>query len=360
MFFDSFSQEFTREKRTLLFGRCISLVCDQIGPSATLHFSAIGTLKEIINAASFLCSLAKEKVFYIDNSPMKIEFPGDKGNGNIDDFEKYTKALKTLESALQKVGFHKDLILSELPDQDVEVLNSLVSSVVARRAVPLRNAPDRHHFFVMKFGGHNIMLQAIRVAESMFQLRNFFLRGTVVEFDDSVAEGYVKKAPGVIVLGIDDFLILDNIDYDIIYNEVTSFPDVDKAYYNAANLLLLRMLLAFDQKANNELLTCAIRLAEWLCSLVAYNDDAISTLNYLQAVRRQRDLNDVERTKLSDIINSNPQNNALATGCYIVLQDFAGAERAFAQLSEEEQNNFSQWPIMNLWKRSEPHSEEEA
>ncbi|MBQ7208194.1 MAG: hypothetical protein IJS01_10395 [Lentisphaeria bacterium] len=361
IFFDSFSQEFTREKRTMLFGRCVSIAYNLTGaPSATLNFSAIGTLKEIINAASFLCSLIKEKVFYIADVPLKFEIPNNSGNGNINDFEKYTTALKTLESALHKVGFYKDLILSELSEQDVEALNSLVSSVVAHRAVPLRNAPDRHHSFVMKIGDYNIMLLAKRVSKNMFQLGNFFSRGTVVEFDDSVAEEYVKKAPGVIVLGIDGFLTLDNIDYDVIYSEITTFPDVDKKYYNAVNLLLLFMLSAFDKKPNQELLTCATRIAEWLCSLVECRDDDISVLNYLQAVRRQRDLNDAERTKLMNIINSNPQNNALMTGAYIVLQDFSGAEKAFAQLSKADQDDFSQWPIMNLWKKIEQQPEDKA
>ena len=361
IFFDSYSEEFTREKRTMLLGRCVSIAYNLTGaPSATLNFSAIGTLKEIINAASFICKLIKEKVFYIGDVPRDFKIPGKSGNGNIDDFEKYTTALKTLESALHQVGFYKDLRLSELPEQDVEALNSLVSSVVARQAVPLRNAPDRHHSFVMNICDYKIILLAKRVSENKFRLVNFFSKGLVFEFDDSVAEEYVKKAPGVIVLGVDDFLTLDNIDYDIIYSETTTFAEVGINYYSAVNSLLLRMLLAFDKKANGELLTCAIKIAEWLCSLTEYKDDAISVLNYLQAVRRQRDLNDAERTMLVNIIKSNQQNNALMTGAYIVLQDFAGAEKTFAQLSKADQDNFSQWPIMNLWKGFEQQPEDKA
>lgn len=364
IFFDSFSQEFTREQRTILLGRCISIVYDLTGvASAKFNFTANGTLKEIINGASFFCKFLEESVFYIDKKPITFSIADNKNNTllkqRMGDFKKYIKALKNLDAALTSVGFHNDLTLSELSQQDKDALDNLVASIIFHRPVSLKNAPDHHHHYVMNLSDHNILILAVRVSENKFRLANFFSKGTVLRFDDSVSEAFGKKAPGVIVLGTDDFLTLDNIDYDIIYSEITTFTEVDNKYYSAVNSLLLRMLLAFDQKVNNELLTCAIKIAEWLCSLDAYSDDAIDTLNYLQAVSRQRDLNDAERTRLSDIIKANPQNNALAAGCYIVLQDFAGAERAFAQLSEEEQNNFSQWPIMNLWKRPVP-SEDKA
>ena len=351
IFFDSYTNKFTLEKRILSLGKCISITYNLTGePVATLNFTAIGTLREIINAASFLCNLFKEKVFYIGNAPMKLDVLSIEGKGNIDNFEKYTTDLKTLDKALHMVGFNKDLTLSELSDQDIEALNALVPSVVLQHSVPLENAPDRNHFFAMNLNGHKILLLAMRDSKNKFRLINFFSKGVELTFNDSADETVLKKAPAVIVLGADDFLTMDNIDYGIIYSEISTFSGVDEKYHAEVTQLLLRMLLAYDMKPDSELLACAIRIAAWLCTLSDFSTDAIDTLNYLQTARRQRDLTDAEKSKLVKIIDENSQNNILITGAYIVLQDFADAEKAFAQLSDIERQNLTQWPIMNLWK----------
>jgi len=365
VFFDSYTNEFTKKQRTMLLGKCVSITFPATGQtSATFNFSVSGTLQEVITGASFFCTFYKEEKLYIGKDPLIFSAKTDSekkklGNG-IRDLEKYINDLKNLEKALQIVGFHKDLILSDLSKQDEHLLNLLVSSIVFYRTVKLDDAPDRSHCFVMKFSKYSIMLLAMRVSENRFQLVNFFSQGVSVKAEDDGQEKALRQAPGVILLSVDNFLSLDNIDYNIIYNEITRFQQINKTYYFMVNQLLLRMLLAFDQKNDSELLTCATRIAEWLCSLTEYSDKAIDTLNYLQIVRRQRDLTDAEKAKLVDIITQNPQNSNLIAGAYIVLQDYGEAQKAFSQLSESEQKDFRQWPIMNLWKDFEQQTENKA
>ena len=353
VFFDSFTREYTREKETLSIGKGISFIHATGAQTSSFNFSAEGTLHEAITDATFFCKFLENKVFYIDKTPVKLELAQDKHDDDLGQhisyLKKYINSLQYLENALHAVGFNEEITLSELSQDDEEAINSLVTSIIFRRSVSLKDAPDQTHCFVMNIAKYSIMLLAKRISENKFHLVNFFSKHIVIEFENDIDETLPPKAPGVIVLTTDNFLTLDNINYDTIYSEITTFTDVDNKYHSAVNQLLLRMLLAFDQKKNDKLLSCAMKIAKWLCATLGHGDDAIDTLNYFQVVKRQRDLTDSEKLKLTDIIINNPHDNALKTGVYIVLQDFPAAHKTFAQLSDTDQKGFSQWPIMNLW-----------
>lgn len=355
-FYDSYSTEYTHDKRIITLGKGVRIEYNICGKSsATLNLSPQGTLQDIITDISFFSRLLKENEFLINEVPVKFSCTV-KDTELIkqrDNLEKSMRSLKNLQKALVLVGFSQDILISELSETDNEKLSNLVASIISGKAIFINDGPDKSHFFVMSFSQYNIMLLAMRVDKNSFRLVNFFTKGVTVEIDNDDDPQVLKEAPGVLFLTTENFMTLNNINYNIIYDEITAFPNVDRLYHEAVNQLLLRMLLAYDRKSDTALLSCAIKIAAWLCSLSVCANKEIDYLNYLQALYRERDLTDTENLQLKEIAQSTQVNYALKTAAYIILHDDVNAKANFERLSEQEQKDFILWPIMNLWKNSD-------
>ena len=114
---------------------------------------------------------------------------------------------------------------------------------------------------------------------------------------------------------------------------------------------MLRLLSAYDQSGNKEILKAAHGFAEWVYTAPEEElPREIRILNLLQTVKRMRDLNKDEIRTLYSIVSSKNVPDLILVGAYLLLGEQVPAEIYFAKMGTEEQTEFTQFPIYHFWK----------
>ena len=113
------------------------------------------------------------------------------------------------------------------------------------------------------------------------------------------------------------------------------------------------MLLAYDNATcrKETILKTAKELSEWILQeskdIIAYE---IKTINHLQIVKRERELNQDENTLLIDIIENPQYDSMYKTAAYLLLNNKHAAQIHFNKLQHDQQELFKTFPIYNFWK----------
>lgn len=77
-------------------------------------------------------------------------------------------------------------------------------------------------------------------------------------------------------------------------------------------------------------------------------EDVTIRLNILQAEKRRRKLNDLENRCLLSL-KTNNADIQVKIGASILLESYTEAELLYKSLDPEQQKQFSEFPIVNLW-----------
>ncbi len=115
----------------------------------------------------------------------------------------------------------------------------------------------------------------------------------------------------------------------------------------------LETLLAFDESTTNEkksfLINGATLLIDWLIANDKSTPFEVLLLNKFQIYKRLRDFTDEEIDELNKIIEKKDQREDIITGAYLLLGNQVSAERHFARIEPELQDNFKRYPIFKFW-----------
>ena len=114
------------------------------------------------------------------------------------------------------------------------------------------------------------------------------------------------------------------------------------------------MLLAYDESKpkKESLLFTAKKIAEWIMEEDIDNlSIEIKTLNYLQIIKRERNLNKNEKETLISISQGNSESYGVKVAACLLLDNLDIAEFYFNQMTEEEQESFKIFPIYNFWNQ---------
>lgn len=124
--------------------------------------------------------------------------------------------------------------------------------------------------------------------------------------------------------------------------------------FNRANWFLLDLLSAYDKAdglRKEKLLKACEDFSNWICEATDEElDYHTKTLNKLQTIKRRRDFNIDEIGILYQIIEGKYTREDCLVGAYLLLDQQQAAEIHFARLSDEDRNNFKEYPIYHFWK----------
>ena len=183
-------------------------------------------------------------------------------------------------------------------------------------------------------------------------LKNFEETNVYAKFRETDDDPKIRF-PKYLLLKRDDLLSLSNIPFDHILTSLQSLPSHNHVY-NAANTLLLEMIAAIDKaegRRREHLFITALEIADWLCTIpdTAW-EPCIAKLNRIQLIKRDRALNDSERNDLYDIIEGNPDHPRILVAAYLLLDERTRAQHFYMQMAQEEQNEFTSYPIYHFWQ----------
>ena len=114
---------------------------------------------------------------------------------------------------------------------------------------------------------------------------------------------------------------------------------------------MLEMLKAYDKKKNDELLQAAKELTKWLLNQTEFLPKEISQINYLQIIRRERELTYQEKQELNSIV-ANAEDAGYKIGALILLNEFDETKKLLEELPDERRKEFSEYPVYKFYKKN--------
>lgn len=351
-YYDSYNVIHKKDVDEFCFGKSTVLILKKGTNEYKFNFKLNGELRQRINDGSFFIDMIENGSIDVDgvNIPIEVHNSKEFANFEYEKFKEHLIYLKNVRAALDKVGVIDDLDLDNLTIQDENHIRILVDAFVYNKEISFGNSVIEP---IGKITVANlcIMLIARKKESGTYALYNFFNERIDVHVKLRKDNSKYFKTSQFTIMNKDNFLYISNIDYDAIYNDITTIEG-NSTYYNQITLLILQMILAYDEgkSKDNKLLQITLKLSEWLLqSCNDVGDKSIELLNYLQTVKRCRVLNSEELEKVHSLIENRDVSDEILTAAYILLENLSGAKLHFDKLLPEEQEKFKKYPIYNLW-----------
>ena len=120
----------------------------------------------------------------------------------------------------------------------------------------------------------------------------------------------------------------------------------------SADDTIIKIVAAADMteevSKREQLLTWAQRLSDWNINHIKEN--SISIINDLQIKYRNRELDNTEIEKLTNILLNNKDNDEICFGASVLLKSKPQADLFWTKLDKETQERYQDYPIYNLYK----------
>lgn len=348
------SIEIIRKKDSTKFiiGESFSVTITENKKIAQLNYKNSDKIRILANDLEFMIHQIEKGYFLFNNKKIELDYKNtDFSNFNLKEQKEELKKIKDIVKLLEILNCQEDLKLSEITEEGWVQLNYLIRAFVYNELVEGLKEPI---FSVKTFNiGQLKFLICIKQEKiGKYKLLDFFKE----EFSAEIALQGEKKFPisQYIILKKEDFYLVNNIKYEIL---LPSFKRIKKysETIESINQFLLKMILAYDESQNEEILLIAKDFSEWICS--EFNEEELSysikELNKLQVIKRLRKLNDEEKDKIYEILENKDINNEIRFGSYVLLEQKFAAKRYFEKLNEKSKKELINYPIYNLWKKME-------
>lgn len=321
-----------------------------------ITYTASDFLKHRIKDLTFLISfLETGEIHFVEEGKLYLGPPDPNDSFNIDNAKNELEAYKRLDQFWESLNVNEDFNIGDIDsNSSLEELNVLIRSMNGKKTVHLNDINNEHKFFLIRKPISNFLLllliEIVDESKSLCNVYNYFDNpGRIaIERNDSI-----YYTPKYSALQPSDYIELNNINYSGILHSFKEIIHLERKNFEAANYCLLDLLLAYDmnKKHRATILETAKDIAGWLLEESAdVLPDEIKTINYLQTIKRERELNVEENTTLYNILETS-DNSWYKLGANILLENFRVAQIQFDKLSDEEQEEFKKYPINNLWSR---------
>lgn len=301
----------------------------------------------------FMLSYIEHGSFEFDNVTIPFDrSKADFSKFNMEEQKNLLRIIQDIVKVLDILNCKDDLNVIELSEQDLRNLERIVKAILYR--APVRGLKEDAPLVVkMAVGTLNlsVCLRKHPTERGAYVLTDFFQTDLDVAYENK--HGEKEPCSQYNMLSPDDLATLNNIRYDVILSSFQRFELTDESVARSV-CFMLGLIEAYDKSKKNELLSLALDFANWFKDFSEeFLPNDIRALNYLQIIKRQRAFTKEETKQIYTIIASNDSSNEILVGAYLLLDQQEAAEIHFGKLSEEEQINFTSYPIYHFWKKDE-------
>lgn len=333
----------------LLIGKSVVIEFNKKTKTYNIYIKLLGTLSQRIRDLEFIVHFLESSQIEIDEKVLHLSKDKDmRKNLDVLEMKKHLKWLKTLDNLLKELDVNKEIEIDKISKEDDRVLYMLAQSVLNREYIEYSIDTFSPEISIANL---RIKLCAHKDEETNKCIFFNYSKSPLI-FTSKNEKGDMIKASYHVFLKRESMLKCCNIDFNKVIEDIKQYP-LKSEYSDALVCLLLELLHAFDEsnKTRDDILEGAVNLSEWLKDFDKSMLKDLLDLNYYQTLKRKRNLNADEIQALHSIIESNPKRQDIYVGAYILLDDFQSAEKHYKELSVEEQDNFTHYPIYNLWKK---------
>ena len=262
---------------------------------------------------------------------------------NVDELSRDILFYERIQKLLTYMRVTKQVHVSDFTDDELYELNTMFFYMVERVPYEAENnvfgrwtcGPLKNFIISRESEDGRYLYDAFQIEQENFEM--------------SLDEGDHRFASSLyVVLSVDDYVSLDNINYDVVEQSLVCVPYSENYGMVAVNTLL-RILTAYDRTTNSRLLEIAETLSHYL---LEHEDTAPNFINRMQVIRRKREFT---TTEIAEIMNGRTAVSDQDKGAVCVRAGFASllgneGDIAFykSKMSLEEQEQYEMLPINNL------------
>lgn len=336
------------------FGQSTTLETPNIPKGIKIKFSLSGLLSDRIKDLKFIISLIethkirteKGDIFNLGeiftNNPVDVEEAK-----NILDYH------KRIDSFWKSLKVNDDFDIGKIDiNSSLSELGLLMKAINGKEPVQIETEGNQPYYLLRKEVSNFkilLFLEAVDQENKLYKIYNYFDHTGTVKVIRNNIENISSKYSA---LNSDDYIELSNIDFSDILPSFKKVIPLNSRVYDPANYDLLNLLLAYDKHKDHPaiILETAKDIAGWLLEEGGeVLSDEIRIINYLQTVKRERELTDEENRKLYQIAEKSiGLMNKL--GANLLLENYKVARLQFEELNDEEKEAFKSFPIYHFWQ----------
>lgn len=351
-YYSSFSRTRSKDKVELKIGDSLLITICKKDSSIKVTYKDAKMLRTRVKDLDFFLNAMKAKYFYLNDKKIYFEVPANEQEkfsipNQLRILEYYQKVLQLFNI----LNVKEDISLEELTDEDYKNLDILIKAFIENK--PVKNLNKNLFVLKLKLANLRLLLMFIKSekTETMYEIEDFFNSGKEFFYDDG--NGNMLRAPAYSYLRKDDYLQISNINYDDILPSYKALQDTNEGIFGIANYDMLQILLAYDESKpkKDELLSVSKEIAEWILQEDKTNlPTDIKILNFLQIIKRERQLSREEKNSLLSMTQNSSVRDDIKVAAYLLLDNHDLAEFCFQKMDPENQESFKNFPIYYFWR----------
>lgn len=288
-FFDSYETIRKKDNNLIIqIGKSFSynlIVSDKV-IKGKFNYAIKGNLSERINDTKFLLAYLENKYFEIGK--YKGFYLSDEQTRTVDIeyFKNNLNLLIKTEELLKKLNISSILDYDKVSETDEKTVIHLINTVLLGKTC----TPDNPNvLYKIKIANIDILLIAERIDDKNYKIINYFSDENRIQCGFTYKDGHTSKKmfniPRTFILRESDFSSLDNIDFDMVYDEIiTSQTSEELKEYTF--YFMQEMISGYEQRQKNKnlLLDCIQKSLSFLNKTVqeyAYNE----LINKIEAIK---------------------------------------------------------------------------
>lgn len=357
LFYTGYSIIKSADKVVFRYGESLMMKFTDSNKPCEIKYKSSDKLRVLAKDLDFILTYLDKGAYQVNG----INFPFDYNGANLENFDiekekQHLDLAKKVVQLLDLLGCPDDIDINDMGDEDWRNLNRLITAFIDKKPVGgLKD--DLPPVCCMKVGKLRFVLYFKKCEgkdKEKYEIYDFFKTEFCVAYDGK--DGEKLPISQFFILHTNDFLTLNNIDFDVL---LPSFQKVEHHYdtFNRANWFLLDLLSAYDQatgKRREKILKVCEDFSEWITTAPEDElDYQVKMLNRLQVIKRRRDFTLDEVSILYELVENRDVREDSRVGAYLLLGQQQAAEIHFAKLTKEEQNNFKNYPIYHYWKQED-------
>lgn len=353
LFYDSYNVVFKKDVIELHFGKSTKHIIDRSdNTKQKFNFTLSGNLSERIRDEEFIIEALTAEQFEVDSTvcPLNEATPEEIATFDLPNRREHLSWLKTVKDLLDALDVNIELDCSTLTDNDEKNIQLLKTAVLDGQKVPLKKGTE-NSFGFFSVGNIKILVNIFQIEDNEYYIYNY--NDAPIELKTKGDDGQYYPSSYHVWLKKDTVLKSDNLNYDKIFEQIKSVP-ISGPYSTQIIMFLLELLDSYDdcREKRGEILELAIKLAKWLLEVDLATPRSLLLINYYQALKRKRTLNEDEIKELLQIIENNSESEEIYAGAYLLLDNLDAAKIHFYNMNDEQQGVFSNYPIFHFWKET--------
>lgn len=244
---------------------------------------------------------------------------------------------------LNTLNVKKELDIDNCTEEDFNRIDTLIDAIIDKKLKKFNSIPPVVAFY--KIVNISLLLFFIEHTEGI-EIADFFESKAMVVVKDQNDKEY--EASQFYNLEKETILKCDNINYSKILPDFKS-KEYSDVLFDQANMSMLEMLKAYDEKPSEELLSTIKDFSQWIQENPEYVTFDIAQLNHYQIILRERKLSVMEKGELFRIFNETIDTK-IKIGCLILLGNNDEVFGLLQSLTDEEQFEFKSYPIWKFMK----------